>query len=82
MLPDAYDARIMTEVMLFDRHCGCLSAVFREGGEVRAGNLSIMLANAYVVDIMTGVVVVDTHCGCVCLLCSGGGGSPSKFSST
>ena len=28
-LPDAYDAGIITGIMLFDTHCGCLSAVFR-----------------------------------------------------
>ena len=35
-LPDAYDAGIITGIMLFDTHCGCLSAVFRGvcvGGE-------------------------------------------------
>ena len=61
-LPDAYDAGIMTGIMLFDTHCGCLSAVFRGvGGGGRAGKLSIRLVNAYVVDIMTGVMVIDTH---------------------
>ena len=62
-LPDAYDAGIITGIMLFDTHCGCFSAVFRGlwGGGGRAGKLSIRLVNAYVVDIMTGVMVIDTH---------------------
>ena len=56
-LADAYAAKHMTEVMVVDTHCGCLSAIFRGRHMV---NFPVRWPTL-TASTLSGIIVVDTN---------------------